>query len=213
MAADVTGDGLDDLILCTLGAAVIYVQRIDGSWQTLPGVTGPHVTNWSSARVADVSGDGRPDLVVIDTQRGKSYVKVFRGVDTAPYFYFASSYHTRALEHDAPDLEVLDVDGDGRLDIYVVQVSRTGYCELGNPFKDDNGNVKLPPATWMPPNDNAADVLLVNQGHVRPAFRAVAMSHRRPGCGFLVQAFGNKKLVLAQGDRLHPGYNLLLEWS
>jgi len=44
-------------------------------------------------------------------------------------------------------------------------------------------------------------------------FRQVKMNHARPGCGGIVEKFGDAQtLSLAQGRPLHLGHNLLLEW-
>lgn len=74
-----------------------------------------------------------------------------------------------------------------------------------------------PPPEFIPPNDQAADVLLLNRGMRTTGdkirFDRVDMDHSLPGCGNLVRPFGNKKLILTQGDFVRPGYQYVLDWN
>jgi len=81
-------------------------------------------------------------------------------------------------------------------------------------------------ARYHVPYDKAKDYLLVGLPGGKGAnrgkggdkgggrFKPIQMQHSRPGCGALVERFGDdgKSLILDQGGTSHPGRNLLLEW-
>ena len=131
-----------------------------------------------------------------------------------PFFDFdAKPLYEKFLTYAAPDIEVLDVNGDDLLDIYVVQtdeVTEGTYC--GGPWvKSDwwEGGIQ-PPPSFIPPVDEARDILLIG---VDDGFNAVLMDHAEPGCGSYVEKFGDDRtLILAQGGFVRPGHNLLLQW-
>jgi FG-GAP-like repeat len=206
-AGDFTGDGVDDLIVCDVdGPAVLARQGSDGSFL---GVILPknnvHVRAWRSARIADVTGDRRPDLVVLATLNRTSFLRVFKGVQGAPYFDFARPYFEASLQWVASDVEVLDINQDGRSDIYVVQVD-----ESKGKFCYHHGVKRLPPEV-VPQRDNAHDILFLGTGQ-SVAFKKVVMDHAQPGCGNIAQRWDDRTMLLGQGAFDNPGYELLLEW-
>lgn len=218
VSADIDGDGIDDLILCTKKSATLYRQDRSGRWTVVKGVTGPHVSKWGGVQVEDVTGDGRVDLVVVGQipygqHRKRSFVKVFRGISRAPFFDFGRPYYERVLSEASPSVAVLDVNRDGRKDLYVVQTNRrTGYCADRHPFRYWGGGLD-PPREWQPPLDTTRDLLLLGTaGAAR--YRVLNMPLRyQYGCGFLAQRFGDDQtMLLAYGDTMHNGFNLLVEW-
>ena len=66
--ADVNGDGLDDIIVCNTrqDASMVFIMQSDSNWTQLDLGTSSHqhLRNWLSVRVADVTYDGVPDLLV-----------------------------------------------------------------------------------------------------------------------------------------------------
>lgn len=206
-AGDFTGDGVDDLIVCDMsGPAVLARQRSDGTFR---GVILPknnvYVRSWRSARIADVTGDGRPDLVVVTSPNRTKLLRVFKGVKGRPYFDFNRPYFEASLRWNAPDVEVMGVNGDGRRDIYVVQVD-----ESEGKFCFHHGVKRLAPDV-VPDLDNAHDVLFLGtQGSV--PYKKVVMDHAQPGCGNIAQRWDDRTMLLGQGAFDNPGYQLLLEW-
>jgi hypothetical protein len=240
---DINQDGLDDIVLCQqkrMGR--IFVQQSNGAFYQVRYATS-YAYDWRNVRVADVTGDGIPDLVVVGQSRRRRrpstdkyyYVRVFQGIPHVPYFQFtrAGIWYERTLPHAAPDVEVLDVNQDGMADLYVVQtneMSRDTYCGRNfNKTKWWGSNIPQPPSTFVPPPDAAQDLLLVGTGGGReerrrrrrmeeekediPKFRKVPMNHAIPGCGGLVEQFGNNyTIVLSHGTFDRPGYTVLLQW-
>ena len=118
--ADVNGDGFDDLIITDPGpvgsppTVNILLQNASS-----PGTFAAPVSYPLSARsnpqslvVADVNGDGKPDIVV----GGSSEVNVLLQSATSPgTFAAAASYPVT----NASEIAIADVNGDGLVDIIV----------------------------------------------------------------------------------------------
>ena len=228
ISADINRDGLDDLIVCNQKeGAFIFVQRKNGVFgHSIPTVDKSQ-RNWRNARVADLTGDGIPDLAVVYHSENSSFLRVFKGIKKPPYFQFRSrSYYNRRLPFAAPDLEVIDADRDGNMDLYIVQADerqrrkdgtfrRNNYC--GGRLKParwwSGGRNRIsPPDSFVPPRDIAPDLLLLGQPKTKNRFKVVKMKHQEPGCGYFVKRFNRRSLVLVQGGFVRPGFQLLLEW-
>lgn len=113
--ADVTGDGVDDVIVATAGGAGhVKVFSASGaelmSFLAFPGFAGG-----LSLAAGDVDRDGRADIVV-GTAIGSSHGKVFSGATGAEIRSFL------AFDGFAGGVRVAagDVNGDGRADVAVV---------------------------------------------------------------------------------------------
>lgn len=231
VVADVNGDGIDDLIVCNLrDKARMYIQTKGGTFTEINFSElrrfDDTVGSWRNVRVDYITRRATPDLVVVeDRPQQKSVLKVFQGVRNAPYFDFRQPYYKIELDDAAPDLEVVDVNSDGILDIFILQANeRNGYCgarageqaRYWNDGDDDRGD-RTPSEDWVPPKSRARDVLLVggrgSDGR-GVTFTKVNMNYEVRGCPGMVERFGNgQALVLAGGRRIHAGYNYLLEWD
>lgn len=218
---DINQDGLDDIVVCNRkGRAMAFIQQADASWDRVI-FQGGFAYDWRNVRIADMTGDGVNDVVVVgygglhSRFKPTSYVRIFRGLPEKPYFNLTSDgfFFGRSLPHASPDLELLDVNGDGHYDIYVVQVNQKdegGYCSIRFNRTDWWTGGYL---NFVPPLDDTPDLLLVSTPHLRRHFVAENMTHSEPGCGHFVTTFGdNRTMILAQGFRDRPGHNLLLKW-
>lgn len=139
VVTDLDGNGIDDMIMCSEDVrARLFRQRPNGEWEDVD-LGSPryeeYVLGWRNARTADMDGDGLLDLLVVGPEPANATFRIFPGTRRAPYFNFDRPLFEDILPHAAPDLEVMDVDGDGWLDVYVVQSDETGegaYCNAGN---------------------------------------------------------------------------------
>jgi FG-GAP-like repeat/FG-GAP repeat len=118
--ADVNGDGLNDLVITDPGpvgsppAVNILLQdaKNPGTFlspvsYSLPGNSIPQ-----SITVADVNGDGHPDIVI----GGSTAVSVFLQDASSPGVFLAANNYTVT---NANEVAVADVNGDGLVDIVV----------------------------------------------------------------------------------------------
>jgi FG-GAP-like repeat len=218
VVADLNMDGIDDVLVCNekQDPALILLQNKDSTWTRLPVPTKSQSTRWSNARVADIDRDGIPDIITVRSGTPGS-LKIFKGSGAFPYFDFDQPpMFERSFPFATPNVEVLDVNGDGLLDLYVVQadetVIATNYCAPNMNRKDWWNTGNAPPDWFVPPNDAAADYLLV--GTTTPSmFDPIVMNHALPGCGFWAERFGDyRTMILGQGSNSHYGHNLLLKW-
>lgn len=139
--ADLNGDGKRDLVVANcgngcqtgIGTVGVLLGNGDATFQTAvtygTGGVGAH-----SVRIADVNGDGKPDLVVANACAssgscpiGPGSVGVLLGNGDGT-FQTAVSYGSGG--YDAESVAVADVNGDGKLDVVVANFCGNTSCSL-----------------------------------------------------------------------------------
>ncbi|MEN3011166.1 MAG: VCBS repeat-containing protein, partial [Candidatus Bipolaricaulaceae bacterium] len=115
-AADLDGDGATDLLL---GDPRVGPLRLLWGGKELEEIALPHGAGW--ILVGDVSGDGRPDVVVGRTSPGGYALLVNRGARRfgEPAVFGIQVPALGGLPPMAPKGALLDLDGDGRKDLVV----------------------------------------------------------------------------------------------
>jgi hypothetical protein len=121
-AGDLDGDGKLDFVLAstfgansvsvfrntTAGSAVSFAGKID-----LPVVASPY-----DVAIGDVDGDGKPDVVAVNSGTGVNVVSVFRNTSTPGNISFATR-----IDLDGGlgpfSIEIADLDADGKPEIVV----------------------------------------------------------------------------------------------
>jgi len=132
------------------------------------------------------------------------------------------------MHHYVRDIRVLDVNGDGLMDIYVSQSrnDRNEYCdthvkggyptvqkEYGiKPYGDYNQEV----FNFEPPIDEMADVLFIQKerdGTKYPRYKRHELKLGLRGCAGVLKPYGEQKLAVSYSFLQWPGYQYLLDWS
>jgi uncharacterized membrane protein len=132
--ADVNGDGKPDLLVandcatsnCASGGGVgVLLGNGDGTFQAAMSY-GSGGQDAESVAVADVNGDGKPDLVVAN---GDGSVGILLGNGDGT-FQAAMSYASGGT--NASSVSVADVSGDGKLDLVVANSCASDDCANGS---------------------------------------------------------------------------------
>jgi hypothetical protein len=138
--ADVNGDGKADVLVvsfgncfirCTDGSVGVLLGNGDGSFQSAVAYDSGAAGSLSVA-VADVNGDGKPDLVVASDSNGpEGTVSILLGNGDGT-FQGVMLYGSGGRV--AGSVVVADVNGDGRPDLLVSNYcGLTGYCTNASP--------------------------------------------------------------------------------
>jgi hypothetical protein len=144
--ADVDGDGRLDLVTANNGPSTVGVLRglAGGGFAAVTSYaagTGSGATNVQGVVVADVTGDGRPDLV---TNNSSHYaVGVLPGL-AGGGFAPVTEYYSTYSNGPATSLVLADVNRDGRLDAVTACAysnADAGTVLLGQPNGFVNGNI------------------------------------------------------------------------
>ena len=123
---DLDGDGKPDLVIANNGPNNIYVYRNISNTGTLnaSSFNAPITYTTGSGpyyiKIADVDGDGKPEIIVANAVGGT--ISVFKNNSTPGSVSFAGKVDFSA-GNGSLDLAIADFDGDGKPDIVVVAQS------------------------------------------------------------------------------------------
>jgi len=143
--ADVNGDGRCDIYLCGLASGNQLLLNL-GNWRftnatatAFPGLT-DGLPDSTGAVLADINGDGAPDLLVNGI-----------GWGTRLFLNNGSGVFTEKLDSGliprggSTSLTLADIDGDGDLDLYVVNYRTTTLRTTGLELLNVNGRRSVRP--------------------------------------------------------------------
>ncbi len=155
---DWTGDGRTDLVLGgATGTLQFFVST--GNFSN-PLVAAGFTISTGSARslpaLADLNGDGKPDLLVILAD-GSSRFYAHTGNPSAPYTTFTTNFLGVPVPN-ATSLGVADVNGDGRLDVMVADQDGRIWDFRGQ----SGGGFSLQSKVWAGSGAGFADGLTIS---------------------------------------------------
>jgi len=119
--ADINGDGIPDLISLvgsgsTTGFSVYAGIKSTKSFSYASGIEFADAQhNYSGLAVADIDGDGKPDIILSGRNMGFT---VFLNTSTSAHISFAPGVYVN-LGIDAGNVAIADIDGDGKPDIAI----------------------------------------------------------------------------------------------
>ncbi|HEX4945864.1 MAG TPA: VCBS repeat-containing protein [Blastocatellia bacterium] len=145
--ADVNRDGKLDLIAQHLMQQVVTVQLGDGTGRFAMASGSPLKLDYRpvEAKVGDINGDGMPDLAVARGDRDA--VDIFFGDGTGKFKLAPSSpFHVSTAEYNT-GLQLLDINGDGKLDLLTTHNQRNSFATL---LGDGRGGVAKGATTTFP---------------------------------------------------------------
>ncbi|MEM8757490.1 MAG: VCBS repeat-containing protein [Planctomycetota bacterium] len=124
---DIDGDGDLDLYFANVGWAggpphdALLLNRGDGTFEDVTGVGLPRIAEFSlDADFADLDSDGDLDIVTARIAQGLGRpITVFVNDGAGTFTEAPSDLVPESVVGHAIDVELLDLDGDGALDIYV----------------------------------------------------------------------------------------------
>ncbi|MCB9868444.1 MAG: VCBS repeat-containing protein [Planctomycetes bacterium] len=173
---DVDGDGREEVVVASESLTAIGSKGQLLYSERLSSATGCSVTRGVS--VADLDGDGGVDLVTLDSH---GVLRVHRGKDGALLCTFdVAKVHGKKVRQGSHGPVIADLDGDGRLDVFVVvggdnrdrhglAVCLTGFPGTGEGWyqmrhdAQNTGNVRTPLAPALRANLQAVRAKVTEQ--------------------------------------------------
>lgn len=146
---DVNGDGRDDVYVCQAGGLPnrLFIQNPDGTASDVSREAGVDwLDNTSSALWVDLDNDGDQDLVLA------TFEGVFVLEQDAP-LHFTLRAHLETGDTDLQSLSAVDVDSDGKLDLYLC-------VDFADPASGSGGNAAS--FVYHDANDGGANRLWQN---------------------------------------------------
>ena len=178
------GDGWDDLLVCGIKeGSHLFINDKRGNFTEL--ATPATAVPWPDARLVDMNGDGRDDLVLVSND---NVFQVWLNTGVAPYFTAPSFSY--ALPGVGASLATGDFDHDGRKDVYVV-------------LQDPDCETSLV--------DLAPDIVFWGQAGGR--YVAQAQPQDYAGCGHLADTVDGDKVLLEQGGEGYKGGTYVIRWK
>ena len=141
-AADITGNGCLDLIAADTSVGLYWFEN-DGSGNFKQHIIHEREDEWLERHaIADINGDGRPEIVIVDNINGCLLWFEFDG-DPRDRNSWSHHYITEGDLPGAYDVAVADFDGDGDPDICMTNRTAPRLRFLRNDLATGNRWISL----------------------------------------------------------------------
>ena len=151
--ADVTGDGLADVLVAGGAGSRLLVSNGDGTFTDDTDARLPALGDTVMGAVfADLNGDGDPDLYLATTARDRLLLNDGSGV-----FTDETAGRLPTLVETGTAVAAADVDGDGDQDLVVANRGTPNRLLLN----DGSGNLTVAPAGRLPADDGPATAVVL----------------------------------------------------
>ncbi|MBD3183433.1 VCBS repeat-containing protein [Candidatus Poribacteria bacterium] len=130
VVVDIDGDGEAEVI----AGPNIFKRKSDGSWERTELLADIDVR--TCIAVGDLTGNGKPDIVLSEGELDKAKVIWLRNPDWKPTLLADNFFHPHSLE-------IADFDGNGMLDIFVGEMGLSGYPKAREVIYRNQGRGKF----------------------------------------------------------------------
>ncbi|HEU4717033.1 MAG TPA: FG-GAP-like repeat-containing protein [Bacteroidia bacterium] len=123
---DIDGDGIPDVVCTDFGASRIEIWRntsVAGTFSFGVASTQFTLSQPVAAKVSDLDGDGKADIAIAN--QGDWHMSVYQNFSTTGSFSF-SARHDYYATNGQNDLNIDDINGDGKPEIIITGQSNTG---------------------------------------------------------------------------------------
>jgi hypothetical protein len=156
--SDFDGDGKLDIAVMTYEGDQVQLFRNTSTIGTISFSLVTHFAvydNSKQIRIADMNGDGKPDIVTLND--GFEVIEVTKNTSTAAAISFASRL-SYSIDHVYGDIEIADFNGDGKPDII------SGIAQIGLGItKNSVGTAKVVPAGAKPVQGEIKNQMTVDE--------------------------------------------------
>jgi hypothetical protein len=137
LSGDANGDGMEDLVCFARKQGLVHVALSDGTKFGAPTLWHGFfaVSTYERPRVADVTGDGKADIVTFATDSPTAHGDVYVAMSDGSRFVTlngvpnsSSKWHDWFAVQPTEQVRVGDLDGDGRHDFFTFLPPPLGQC-------------------------------------------------------------------------------------
>ena len=136
--ADLDGDGKTDMVVANSGPNSLYVYRNIGLGTGITAASFAPATVYTTnggphyIKIADIDGDGKPEILVTNTSATSSNIAIFRNTSVPGVISFAAKVNVAAGGSGPYDISVTDIDGDGKADLLVSNSGSLYFAAIKN---------------------------------------------------------------------------------